>query len=481
MFQGKRVKCVQAAHETEGPSKISEFYLRNIFIENAGTVKLYIYGDDPMANFKFPNDYIHPGIVDMAQLEFTTIADPSISFDAVTGSTNWCKMTVTDVPFNGYSSVNYKIMFRASDVSDNIGNSSQYLLNIVAPTNTPTSTPTNTPTRTPSNTPTGTPTNTPTNTPSNTPTITPTDTPSNTPTNTSVSTNTPTMTPTNTPTNTLTDTPSNTPTNTPTNTMTGAPTNTPTVALLHSLIGHWSMDSHNSTTLFDDSTRGNDLVKQGNVQFDQPGFSGVSSGFPNANSNDYFSISDIEQNELDDLSSVSCIAWIYKQFSLGTQGTICAKWTSDDTLNMAYAFLVDANQKLKLLVSSGPASQANVVSAGSVSSDEWIHVAGVVSAEKFTVYINGIESFGSASGSFPGNIANDNSDFTLGRMMGSSPSPWKGFIDEVFLYSRAITEDEVLVIMSGLPTVTPISSPTGSEPTATVESGINSYHWQLYK
>src|SRR5205085_1348477 len=66
-----------------------------------------------------------------------------------------------------------------------------YVVNIVAPTNTPTVT--NTPTITPTSTPTSTPTNTATYTATNTPTSTPTETPTNTPT--STPTNTPESTP----------------------------------------------------------------------------------------------------------------------------------------------------------------------------------------------------------------------------------------------------------------------------------------------
>ena len=100
------------------------------------------------------------------------------------------------------------------------------------------------------------------------------------------------------------------------------------------------------------------------------------------------------------------------------------------------------------------------IRGGQWAAGEWVHFGGVYSAadSKATLYING-EVAGTEDARIPNaNIAND---WGQGARVGKNiddARPFTGLMDDLCLYKRALTQDEVKEIMaSGPPIATPVS------------------------
>jgi len=83
--------------------------------------------------------------------------------------------------------------------------------------------------------------------------------------------------------------------------------------------------------------------------------------------------------------------------------------------------------------------------AGVVEWEKWMHYAGVYDGKKSTLYING-ESVGEGNGG-----AKIAKDWGLGARVGRTiddARPFTGLMDDFNLWKRALTKDEILIIMT---------------------------------
>ncbi|MDQ1329708.1 MAG: LamG protein [Candidatus Poribacteria bacterium] len=101
-------------------------------------------------------------------------------------------------------------------------------------------------------------------------------------------------------------------------------------------------------------------------------------------------------------------------------------------------------------------------SAGAVEWEKWMHYAGVYDGKKGTLYING-ENVGEGNGGV--RLAKDwGSGARVGRTIDNA-RPFTGLMDDLNIWKRALTKDEILVIMEKGPEGIIKSesvSPTGS-------------------
>jgi len=83
--------------------------------------------------------------------------------------------------------------------------------------------------------------------------------------------------------------------------------------------------------------------------------------------------------------------------------------------------------------------------AGTIKANEWTHVVGTYDGQTVTIYLNGIKQAEvKASAAIPASVAT----FVIGGTQ-ESRDWFSGMIDEVKLYSRGLTEDEVKKSMAG--------------------------------
>lgn len=86
--------------------------------------------------------------------------------------------------------------------------------------------------------------------------------------------------------------------------------------------------------------------------------------------------------------------------------------------------------------------------AGAVDWDTWLHYAGVYDGKTATLYING-ENVGEQGGS--GDISND---WSSGARVGyniDNARPFTGIMDDICMWKRALTQDEVALVMKDGP------------------------------
>jgi len=96
-----------------------------------------------------------------------------------------------------------------------------------------------------------------------------------------------------------------------------------------------------------------------------------------------------------------------------------------------------------------PAGEAVIVEmgVGTLSEDTWYHVALMYDGSKYVMYLNGVLNTSSVAG--PPSFTNDN--FTIGNAGDLTPPPgtaFKGIIDEVRVYNRALSATEIQRLMN---------------------------------
>ncbi len=228
------------------------------------------------------------------------------------------------------------------------------------------------------------------------------------------------------------------------------------------LEGYWTLDEA-SGQRSDSSGNGNHLADYNTV--------GSASGQVNgaadfeANNAEYLAISDASQVGLDITGNLTIAAWIRTESS--HDGMIVAKYVSSGN-NRSYALYVSTDEAIKCYLSPDGSSVTQAYTAnGVITTGSWTHVACVYDGSSITVYIDGEVASNGANNprSYSGGIANRSADFNIGAWNNGASVYFDGRLDEVRVYSRALSGSEINDLMNGTPTPTSTSTPT---PTGTI-------------
>lgn len=234
------------------------------------------------------------------------------------------------------------------------------------------------------------------------------------------------------------------------------------MSLLDNLISYWKCDENAGATSLVDSVGGNNLSKNGSATF---GVGKINNGTDlESGTSDFWSIANALQSGLGITGAFSISAWI-KLETVGSS-TIVGKFS--DATGESYLFYVTSDGKLRLLVSvSGTDSDERFkTSSGSLSTGVWVHVVATFDpSASMKLYINGTEDTGTQSGSVPASFASNTQPVTVGANSGGTPRYFDGMIDEVGIWSRALSSGEVLELYNsgnGLqyPFVPPVVAPS---------------------
>lgn len=148
-------------------------------------------------------------------------------------------------------------------------------------------------------------------------------------------------------------------------------------------------------------------------------------------------------------SALTIMAWIKINafFGQSSDGRIISK--ADGVAEAGHYWMlstIDSNgTKLRFRLKTD--GETSTIIGGSVSTNEWIHVAAVYDGSLMSLYRNGIQVAASAK---TGAISEDSSVSTwLGDQPPSAGSrPWNGIIDEVRIYESALTSAEIQLVMN---------------------------------
>ena len=195
------------------------------------------------------------------------------------------------------------------------------------------------------------------------------------------------------------------------------------------LVAEWHFDEGSGTVLKDSSANRNDGIIYGATWVD--GKYGKALSFDG--SNDYVTVQD--SASVDIISTITIEAWI--KFYQGSTQSIISK--SSLSQNNAYVFpRFDKTNQLTFWLNAGGWQILNV---GNVFPyGEWHHVAGTYDGLNMNVYVDGILTGNQKSVS--GAITTNSNPLTIGYQPGTSEF-FYGSIDEVRIYNRALTADEV--------------------------------------
>jgi len=134
-------------------------------------------------------------------------------------------------------------------------------------------------------------------------------------------------------------------------------------------------------------------------------------------------------------------AWIYGKNLTATNPNIVAKDS-----NNAYRFRIQGGDDLWLLLNNGTYETYSVDTT--ITENNWYHVAVTVdfTEQKVRFYVNG-ELQGSPITTTKTFIQDSAGPLRIGTYNGASEF-WNGTIDEVRIYNRALTEDEITVVLN---------------------------------
>src|SRR5579864_726869 len=171
-------------------------------------------------------------------------------------------------------------------------------------------------------------------------------------------------------------------------------------------------------------------------------------------------------------SSMSWEAWVMATATPPDDGQIIA--LSNGTSGWELKTTPDAGPRTFGVLVTGPGgAQAERTSTTVVALNTWYHVAAVYNASTQTLdlYVNGVLDDGALSGSVPASLVLPTNNVSIGRRAGGFY--FNGTIDEVRVYSRALSQADIQTDMN-----TPVAATTQPNPpsgpatlTATVGNG----------
>ncbi|HRP51834.1 MAG TPA: LamG domain-containing protein [Candidatus Dojkabacteria bacterium] len=220
-------------------------------------------------------------------------------------------------------------------------------------------------------------------------------------------------------------------------------------SLEEGLVGYWKMNevSWNGTSgeVVDQTLNNYDGTRIGDATTISSGF-GKSGTFDGTG--DYVSMGNVLN--FGDSTDFTLSAWVNRTTFTGDD-QIIAKRNSESTAEVGYLLWVDGNDgsgdldDVRFMVSDG-SDEFLIETTTTMTTSGWNLVTVVFdddSATNSTIYINGVDSKSSTTGT----IADVNSlinsvNFTIGAESDAG-EPWNGYIDEVRVYDRAITGEEV--------------------------------------
>lgn len=216
----------------------------------------------------------------------------------------------------------------------------------------------------------------------------------------------------------------------------------PTGVLDDGLVGYWRLDEGSGITTKDSSGFGNNGTLVENPTW-TTGKNGGGIDFNGINS------VDVPNNPtLQITGSTTITAWFKSTSYPGDDAPILSKRGGEDSYQLDVT--ADSGQRtIGFKLGNVPINTRHIRYGGTpLSLNTWYHVAGVYNAQAQTinVYLNGVEDNGTLINTVVSSQSSNNTDLRIGERKGLPDFNFRGIIDEVRLYNRAITPNEVTAI-----------------------------------
>lgn len=231
-------------------------------------------------------------------------------------------------------------------------------------------------------------------------------------------------------------------------------------APVDNLVLYLTFDEGNGEVAKDLSVSKNNGVLKGSPKWVK-GKTGSALQFNGAENKNYVEVP--EHPGLNPAEQITCAAWIYFDKFLGSGGII-SKYIGagnqrgytmhqhhDNALSIGADFSSDG------IFKAGVSAVSSGTDAGTLKEGEWQHVAMTFKAKDTAkIFINGVMK-AEAKADFMANIFDNTvpllvgTDFQIGGShRAGQPREFTGIIDEVAIFNRALSEDEIKSIMGGV-------------------------------
>ena len=218
-------------------------------------------------------------------------------------------------------------------------------------------------------------------------------------------------------------------------------------------IGAWFMNESLAGDDEDDQSSNNaDLVEtSGDIPTSSTvpdGYSGTSRDFEEADSEylDASGGSSLEISGADQQWSMCAWVWVEEAIGSSTNQVIAGVWDRPGN-EQQYAIRADGQNasqySFDIRVSADGSSESKYDTAN-VNEREWVHVCGVYNDVDVRGYVNGVLDTNETPPSHTGGIYNGTEQFRVGvPSSGDTADDFDGLIDELIVFDRALTADEV--------------------------------------
>jgi hypothetical protein len=196
------------------------------------------------------------------------------------------------------------------------------------------------------------------------------------------------------------------------------------------LVGWWALDEGSGTVALDSSGYGNDAVFQGDPQWVPDGRFGGAVQFNGTS--DYLAAPDSESLDING-DQLTLAAWV-NGTSWATSHFI--RKIPDTGTGSIYMIRVQSNA-LRAIFSTS-AGELVVQGVTPPVTGEWMHMAFVYDGAEARIYVNGAVD---GRGNISGDVVESDNELRIGR--GEPAGYFNGSIDDVRVYNRALTDEEI--------------------------------------
>ncbi|MEX0924710.1 MAG: LamG domain-containing protein, partial [Candidatus Paceibacterota bacterium] len=203
--------------------------------------------------------------------------------------------------------------------------------------------------------------------------------------------------------------------------------------LTNGLVGHWSFDGPDvsASTADDVSGNGNDGTLNGDVS---PAAGVIGQGFSFDGSGDYILVS-----PMDGLTNLTVSGWIYRENNSTWHALSSRQTGSNSTRNWWLGGESGQNKAFFSMYSSGGAANSHS-SNGDLPQEEWTHITGTYNGSAMKIYINGALDKTIETSFTP---VTSSADMAIGARGDGGTHYLDGLVDDVRIYNRALSADEV--------------------------------------
>jgi hypothetical protein len=209
--------------------------------------------------------------------------------------------------------------------------------------------------------------------------------------------------------------------------------------LLEDAVGIWLLDEKSGTDVHDSSGNGNNGKMSGG--------SGkwVTGKFGNAlelnGTSEFVQISDAPSLDLE--QEVTMVNWFWWEGSGDGWQTFFSKGPMSGT-NENWAHFINTGGRYTHFILNAGGPRVNLDSAGNIfEPKKWYHAAATFDGKMRIIYIDGKEA---SRGALSGKLVTNNNYLGIGFREGS-PHYWKGMLDDMAVFKRALSAAEVKEIM----------------------------------